>query len=36
MSLATASTEPLAHGCISVLDIGAYLAGEAGAAAGGA
>ena len=33
MSLAAAKTEPSAHGRIPVLDIGAYLAGEAGAAA---
>ena len=33
MSLAAANTEPSAQGRIPVLDIGAYLAGEAGAAA---
>src|SRR5262245_8012822 len=33
MSLAAANTEPLAHGRIPVPDIGAYLAGEARAAA---
>src|SRR5437667_358434 len=33
MSLAAAKTEPSAQGRIPVLDIGAYLAGEAGAAA---
>ena len=33
MSLAAANTDPSAHGRIPVLDIGAYLAGEAGAAA---
>jgi isopenicillin N synthase-like dioxygenase len=33
MSLAVAKTDPAAHGRIPVLDIGAYLAGEAGAAA---
>src|SRR5437660_8655488 len=33
MSLAATNTEPSGHGRIPVLDIGAYLAGEAGAAA---
>ena len=33
MSLAAAQTEPSGQGRIPVLDIGAYLAGEAGAAA---
>src|SRR5262245_30178655 len=33
MSLAAAKTEPSGHGRIPVLDIGAYLAGQAGAAA---
>src|SRR5262245_42143967 len=33
MSLAANQTEPGAHGRIPVLDIGAYLAGETGAAA---
>src|SRR5262245_14019468 len=33
MSLAANQTEPATHGRIPVLDIGAYLAGEAGAAA---
>ena len=33
MSLAAATTEPSAEGRIPVLDIGAYLAGEAGSAA---
>ena len=33
MSLAAAKTEPSAQGRIPVFDIGAYLAGEAGAAA---
>jgi isopenicillin N synthase-like dioxygenase len=33
MSLAAAKTEPAGHGRIPVLDVGAYLAGEAAAAA---
>jgi isopenicillin N synthase-like dioxygenase len=33
MSPAAANTEPSAHGRIPVLDVGAYLAGDAGAAA---